>query len=947
MKQEDPAGPATADVGRRRGGALSGITGKIAAIVAGLLAVFVAAVGSLVYEVRSLGDLDPRILELNTGHYLQLRALVEFKEEQFELGQAINSGSNTQMRTQHEQAFRANADLVQKLLAQTVETLPPGVYRDETQRFQTEHTAVTAAYQRALDTFRAENGRDIPGIMLEVRDADNNDAAFVRFEDSSNTLDTEVQKIYSQHVNDVDNQVAVIIGIGAVLLVVLSVAAGYVIRRVVGPIRRLTTAAERISEHELPEAVAKIRNLKEGEEPPVLEPIAVDTRDETADLADAFHTLQKSALTLAAEQRQAELESAQMLVNLGRRNQNLLNRTLAYITELERTEQDPEILDRLFRLDHATTRIRRNAESMLVLAGAHQTRTWSVPAATVDVVRAALAEIEDYNRVDVYHVQDAAISGGAIADVVHLLAELLENATTFSPPSTKVTVVGQTVAEGYRIRVIDEGIGMTRSELDASNRTIQLAAEGRSATKLLGLYVVGRLAARRRIEVVLEASGGRGVTANVVLPRELLAEMPLPDDVPAVPETAAELVRAAEQTPQPARESYRQAGRTAGYEPARHSAPVHAARDVASGHERGTRREILIARDAVPSRDVVPPREVSARRELANQRERTTRPEAPRDANPSRGADGHGAPPREPGADGGAPSVVRRVPGAQLPDLGPQADDIPALATIDAGDVRGRLSSLQAGVRAGREAGPLPVEPVDEPAPVDERAPVDEPADVDEPAPVDERAPVDEPADVDELREAGIDGAEEVAAEKVSQRTGDAETAEAEVVDADPVEAVAVDTEAAEARGGHAADVDGPEEVAQIQAPADPSEVLEPRETAVAVRPVPTPDADARPDDGPGDGPDGSGKPGAVVEPDADEEVVAAPVVPVRVPGAQLPDLGLLDNDPDIYLAPPSIASRWALRSFQLDVDAARRLDLDSPDATEPARRMSRTPEES
>ena len=253
--------------------------------------------------------------------------------------------------------------------------------------------------------------------------------------------------------------------------------------------------------------------------------------------------MQTSAVQLAFDQHRAERESADVLVNLGRRNQNLLKRTLGYISELEADETDPEVLSRLFRLDHATTRIRRNAESMLVLAGAEQTRTWSQPVPIAEAARAALSEIEDYQRVDLHHLDEAAVTGVAVADLVHLIAELAENATHFSPPGSRVTVVGQHVADGYRIQVSDRGVGMSASELDGANARIARAAEGRSDSPLLGLYVVGRLAARRGITVALEPSAGSGITASVTLPPSMLVDTAsltrTPAETPALPSPAA------------------------------------------------------------------------------------------------------------------------------------------------------------------------------------------------------------------------------------------------------------------------------------------------------------------------------------------------------------------------------------------------------------------------
>jgi len=262
------------------------------------------------------------------------------------------------------------------------------------------------------------------------------------------------------------------------------------------------------------DAIGKIRHTP-GDAPPELPAVEVRSRDELRDLADALSSMQNSAVELAFDQHRAERAAADILVNLGRRNQSLLKRTLGYITELEGEESDPDVLARLFRLDHATTRIRRNAESMLVIAGAAQTRTWSRPVPVTEVVRAALSEIEDYVRVDPHHIEDVALTGASVADVVHLIAELLENATHFSPPNSRVVVVGQRLPDGYRLRVVDGGVGMTATELAAANARITQAADERGDSPLLGLYVVGRLSARHGIAVELEPSAGVGITATI------------------------------------------------------------------------------------------------------------------------------------------------------------------------------------------------------------------------------------------------------------------------------------------------------------------------------------------------------------------------------------------------------------------------------------------------
>src|SRR5215208_1936086 len=213
-----------------------------------------------------------------------------------------------------------------------------------------------------------------------------------------------------------------------------------------------------------------------------------------------------------------DLDVAALAGDLGvvGRLQALVHRQLELLDELERTEADPQQLRSLFRLDHLATRMRRNAENLLVLSGAEPVRRWSDPVPLPRVIRAASAEIEDYNRVGVMPMADVRVVGHAVSDVVHLLAELIENAAAFSPPGTRVQVSGEPAAHGYLLEVEDQGIGMSDEQL-AKPTTIDLASAQR-----LGFYVVGRLAARHGIKVRLRRSWFGGVAALVLLPSSLL-----------------------------------------------------------------------------------------------------------------------------------------------------------------------------------------------------------------------------------------------------------------------------------------------------------------------------------------------------------------------------------------------------------------------------------------
>jgi signal transduction histidine kinase len=307
-------------------------------------------------------------------------------------------------------------------------------------------------------------------------------------------------------------------------------------RSITRPLRSLTRQATTMADHRLPEAVLDILDTPLGEdvEVPEVDPVAVHTRDEVSDVADALNTVQDTALDLAVEQAVLRRNIADSFVNLGRRNQNLLGRQLDFITELETNETNPDTLSNLFRLDHLATRMRRNAESLLVLAGVEPPRKWAAPVRLTDVIRAALGEVEDYQRVTVRGVEPATIVGAAAADLAHLLAELIENALVFSPPDQIVDIRGRNRHDGYTLAVIDSGLGMPPADIEAANR--RLAGEESftiAPSKYLGHYVAGNLAARHGITVQLDNSPGNGITATVRLPATLLTtDSPVEDQPP-------------------------------------------------------------------------------------------------------------------------------------------------------------------------------------------------------------------------------------------------------------------------------------------------------------------------------------------------------------------------------------------------------------------------------
>ncbi|MFE6619728.1 nitrate- and nitrite sensing domain-containing protein [Streptomyces sp. NPDC057740] len=313
---------------------------------------------------------------------------------------------------------------------------------------------------------------------------------------------------------------AVLFGLAAVAAsLVISVRIG---RGLVVELVSLRNSALEIARRKLPEAM---RKLRAGEEIDVEAeaPAGPPAEDETGQVGEALGTVHRAALRAAVERAELASGISGVFVNLARRSQVLVHRQLSLLDSMERRSDDPNELSDLFRLDHLTTRMRRHAESLIILSGAAPGRAWRMPVSLTDVVRAAVSEVEDYARVEVRQLPEASVIGAAVADLTHLLAEIIENAAQFSPPHTRVRVTGEPVGNGYAVEVEDRGLGMGKETLTEANRRIeQSEALDLFDSDRLGLFVVSRLASRHGIKVHLRASPYGGTTAVVLLPTALL-----------------------------------------------------------------------------------------------------------------------------------------------------------------------------------------------------------------------------------------------------------------------------------------------------------------------------------------------------------------------------------------------------------------------------------------
>ncbi|MER6789932.1 nitrate- and nitrite sensing domain-containing protein [Streptomyces sp. NPDC000658] len=370
-----------------------------------------------------------------------------------------------------------------------------------------------------------------PGDPPRGVSAKNWDTAAGSVLDELGALDEQADDRYQDRVRPVATEVivkAVVAGVfGLVALLVSLVLSVRIGRGLIRDLRQLRVEAHEASGVRLPSVM---RRLSAGEQVDVETevPRLEYDKNEMGEVGQALNTLQRAAVEAAVKQAELRSGVSEVFVNLARRSQVLLHKQLTLLDTMERRTEDTEELADLFRLDHLTTRMRRHAEGLVILSGAAPSRQWRKPVQLMDIVRAAVAEVEDYERIEVRRLPRLAATGPAVADLTHLVAELLENATVFSPPHTAVQVYGDRVANGFTLEIHDRGLGMApEALLEANLRLAETPEFELSDTDRLGLFVVSRLAQRQNVRVSLQPSPYGGTTAVVFIPDALLT-----DDVP-------------------------------------------------------------------------------------------------------------------------------------------------------------------------------------------------------------------------------------------------------------------------------------------------------------------------------------------------------------------------------------------------------------------------------
>jgi signal transduction histidine kinase len=311
-------------------------------------------------------------------------------------------------------------------------------------------------------------------------------------------------------------------GLGLLAIILSLIISIWIGRDLVQQLAGLRRSALDLANDRLPGLVQRLRageDVDVSAEAPPLESSA----DEIGQVREAFNAVQRTAVEAAVDEARLRRGVSDVFRNLARRSQSLLHRQLALLDAMERRATEPEELEDLFRIDHLTTRMRRHSEGLIILSGASPGRGWRHPVPFVDVLRAAVAEVEDYTRIRVTTGTRAALVGPAVADVIHLIAELAENATIFSPPNSPVRIHGDIVGRGYAVEIEDRGLGLTDEKLAEINQNLahppQLDLTG---SEQLGLFVAGQLARRHDIRITLQESPYGGITAIVLIPNALV-----------------------------------------------------------------------------------------------------------------------------------------------------------------------------------------------------------------------------------------------------------------------------------------------------------------------------------------------------------------------------------------------------------------------------------------
>jgi signal transduction histidine kinase len=476
--------------------------------------------------VRALGALSRTEDEASQQRGVLYAALIE---KQFEPGAADALSSALAAQQAEQEEFQSAATIAEQ---QTFSNTVAGPPVDAAQEMERQAIASSGSGGNLVVSLPAGSPRSAAASAVWNSDMTSTLTDMRKVEQG--LVGSIITQSQSQHSALTRTAVETGIEVLAVLIVVLMITI-IVARSMVRPLRKLRTGALEVAGLRLPDAVRRMSET-DGEGVSLeVDPIDVNSSDEIGEVARAFDQVHREALRLAANEAALRGNVNAMFVNLSRRSQSLVERQIRLIDDLEQGEQDPERLSSLFQMDHLATRMRRNSENLLVLAGHDESRRWNQPVALVDVLRAALSEIEQYERVTLNVQPGIAVRGQAVSDVVHLTAELVENATSFSAADTPVTIAGHLLSSGgVLLEITDQGVGMGAEEMAHANwRLDNPPVVDVAVSRRMGLFVVARLAARHGIRVRLRPAASGGLIALVWLPDETIMHE-TPDGTPGM-----------------------------------------------------------------------------------------------------------------------------------------------------------------------------------------------------------------------------------------------------------------------------------------------------------------------------------------------------------------------------------------------------------------------------
>ncbi|MEV5829332.1 nitrate- and nitrite sensing domain-containing protein [Spirillospora sp. NPDC052242] len=492
-------------------------------------------------------------------------------------------------------------------------------------------------------------------------------------------------------------------GIGLLAIVLTAVLMLRFGRRIGRDLQDLRDAAHTLAERRLPGVVDRLKRGDEVDVAVEAPPLEVGRTAEVFDVATTFSTVQRTAVEAAVGQAELRKAVNKVFQNLARRNQSLLHRQLAMLDTLERKASDPDALADLFAIDHLTTRMRRHAEGLIILSGAAPGRGWRRPVRVLDVLRGAVGEIEDYARVEVVSTAEEAIVGSAVADVIHLLAELIENAATMSPPNTPVEVDAGLVGQGLVVEVQDRGLGMEPDKLAAVNRQLSREPEfDLTDGERLGLFVVGSLAHRHGIKVALEPNAYGGIKTIVLLPHAIVVSA---DRADAAAEDGAAEDAPEGTAPEPAGR-HRAEDPEPALRPGRHGAP---ATDPAPADPAGDVPDASAPDASAPD---APAPDASAGGASGASATDTSAPGGSADLGGEGGT--HAGMPRRVRRASLAPQLRDPAPAETAAPSGPDGGGASGRSVRSPARARAVMASMQSGWQRGR-AEPLPPDPAAEP----------------------------------------------------------------------------------------------------------------------------------------------------------------------------------------------------------------------------------------